>query len=214
LRERGIGAMLALVAVALTCGLARLPSGIYIAAAIMGLAGWVLGGYVRSLARLAERDELTGIYNRRPFERALNREWEVATRTGQPLSLLFLDVDDFGAINKKYGHLMGDEVLKAVARQIQRSVRKTDIVARWGGEEFVILLPGADIGTAAIVAERIRTQIAQCQVWDRDRAVSVTVSTGVAGFPGTARSPMELLRCAIYAQNTAKAHKNCCEIVS
>lgn len=213
MRDRWWGALVGLLAVAFTWGFTRLPAGWLISAVALTGIGWVLGGYPRYLRRLSERDELTGIYNRRPFERTLEREWDRAARYGRPLSLLFLDVDDFGAINKRYGHLMGDEALKLICRLIRQHLRHSDLVARWGGEEFVVLLPETDRAAASILAERIRAIVEQSTVRDRERMISVTVSTGVASCPGTARSSTDLLRQAIAGQASAKVHKNAVTVV-
>jgi diguanylate cyclase (GGDEF)-like protein len=212
--ERWLGALAGLLAVAFTFGFTYLPGGWFISGVVVAGFGWLLGGYARSLRRTAERDELTGISNRRPFERALEREWERAVRYDRPLSLLFLDADDFGAMNKRFGHLMGDEALKIIARQIRQHIRRTDLVARWGGEEFVVLLPETDRTQASMMAERIRALVEQCPVRDRDRVSQVTVSTGVASHPGKARSAAELLRQAIDGQAAAKVRKNAVTVVS
>lgn len=214
MQDRWLGSFVGMLFVLLTFALARFPWGWGVAAGVCTLGGWILGGYVRHLRRLAERDELTGLSNRRYFERALVHQWNRAVGESSTLSLLFLDVDDFGALNKRYGHLMGDEALKAICRQMRQHVRATDVVARWGGEEFVVLLPNTDLGQAQVIAERIRSVIHQTPVRDRERSVTVTISTGVAGYPGTARSATDLLRQAVQGQLVAKAHKNAVEVVS
>jgi len=214
LRERWFGAFIGLASVAVTYGLARLPAGWVIAAFTLALCGWLVGGYVRRLARQAQRDELTGLANRRTFEQTLAREWERAVRYDRPLSLLFIDVDDFGMVNKRYGHLMGDEALKVVTRLIRHNTRKIDMVGRWGGEEFVVLLPETDVESAFMLAERIRTVIAQHVIRDRDCGIQVTISTGVAGVPGTARTARDLVRQAIAGEAAAKTCKNAVRCVS
>jgi diguanylate cyclase (GGDEF)-like protein len=213
-RERGFGALLGLSVVGLTYLLIRLPGGWFAAAAAALAVGWLVGSYMRRLQRLSERDPLTGVANRRAFERVLAQEWERSRRTGRPVSLLFIDIDDFGMVNKLFGHLMGDEVLKAVTRQVRHSLRKYDMVARYGGEEFVVLLPETDMNQAAAIAERIRVIIQQTAVREKDRAIAVTVSMGVASYPGSAKSPRDLLRHAISGEQTAKSHKNAVSIVS
>ncbi|MDF2627735.1 MAG: ggdef domain protein [Symbiobacteriaceae bacterium] len=214
MRERWLGALIGLASAAICYGLARLNAGWVVAAFMLAVLGWVLGGYMRHLRRMAERDELTGVFNRRPFESILRLEWERAVRYRRPLSLLFIDVDDFRTVNKQYGHLVGDEALKAVARQIRQNTRRTDTVARWGGEEFVVLLPETDIESAAVLAERIRSVIAQHVIRESDWSIQVTISTGVSGVPGQARSPRELLRLATAAEAAAKMQKNAVRCVS
>lgn len=215
-RERSTGALLGLAVVGVMYGVAHLPgySGWIAAAVVLALAGWSLGGQIRRLERLAERDALTGVCNRRPFEQRLLAEWERSLRTGHPLSLLFLDIDDFGMVNKTFGHMMGDEVLRVLTRQLRQSLRRYDVVARWGGEEFVVLLPETDSAAAVAIAERIRSVIQNTAVRDRDAVIAVTVSLGVSTCPGSARTARELLRHAITAQQQAKAHKNAVSIVS
>jgi diguanylate cyclase (GGDEF)-like protein len=214
LQERLVGAGAGVFVVALTYGFITLPWGWAVATALVGILGSIVGGYVRGLRLLAERDELTGISNRRPFERLLDREWALAVKKQKPLGLIFLDIDDFGAINKRFGHLTGDEVLKMLARQIRLSIRKADLLARWGGEEFVVLLPETDAAQALQIAERVRSVIEEGVIRDRDWAVSVTISTGVSTYPGRANSSVDLLRQAIEAQMTAKLKKNVVEVVS
>lgn len=214
MQERFIGACAGLFTVALLYGLATLSWGWALAAVIIGVLGWIVGGYVRQLRRLAERDELTGISNRRPFLQLLDREWALAVKEQKPLALIFLDIDDFGAVNKRFGHLTGDEVLKMLTRQIRQNIRKSDLLARWGGEEFVVLLPGTDAVRALEIAERIRVVIEQGVIRDRDWAISVTISTGVSTYPGRANSSGALLGQAIEAQTVAKLKKNVVEVVS
>lgn len=200
--------------VAFTYGLVALTwSGWALAAGLFTVGGWLVGGRIRRWRRLAEHDELTGVANRRPFERALAREWDRSVRYGHPLSLLFLDVDDFGLVNKVHGHLAGDAALRLISGQIRQSIRSTDIVARWGGEEFVVLLPDTTVDQALITAERIRSVIEQSCIRDRERTIAVTISMGVAGYPGTAQSPLELIRQAIEGQAEAKQHKNTVAVV-
>lgn len=213
MRDRWFGAIVGLLCVILTIGFARTPWGWVAAAVLFGLIGWMVGGYIRRLRRLSERDALTGISNRRFFERALKHCWRESAAGGGALSLIFVDVDDFGALNKCHGHLMGDEALKLIARLIRQNIRSTDLVARWGGEEFVVLLPGTDIDQAARIAERIRTVIQQSPIRDRELEANMTISLGVAGYPGTASSPSDLLHQAVQGQQRAKVHKNAVEVV-
>lgn len=214
MRERALGSLVGMVLVALVFQLTRLSWGLWLGLAVGATLGWGLGGYIRYLTRLAERDPLTGLVNRRPLERALAQEWDRATRYRRPLSLVFLEIDDFGAVNKQYGHLMGDQALKAVAREMRTSIRTTDLLARWGGDEFVLLLPETEISQALILAERIRDTVERCQVRDRGCTVEVTVSGGVAGLPGGAQRPSDLLRQAVEAQRRAKERKNAVTAVS
>lgn len=135
-----------------------------------------------ALAELAATDALTGLWNRRSFDAALEREWATATRMGTPLSLLMLDVDRFKAYNDRHGHLAGDAVLREVGAALAGAIRPGDMAARYGGEEFVVLLPGASPMAAMRVAARTRAAIAD-RPW---RHEPVTASVGVATTHGDA----------------------------
>jgi diguanylate cyclase (GGDEF)-like protein len=139
----------------------------------------------RKLVEAALREPLTGLYNRRHFEERFAAEVAVAHRHGRPLSLLLLDVDHFKRVNDRYGHLAGDEVLKMVARALTQGIRIEDILARFGGEEFVVLAREADATAAMALAERLRQLVEVAQTrWesgdDVPIGISVTVSIGVA----------------------------------
>ncbi len=131
---------------------------------------------------LAIRDGLTGLYNYRYFWEMLNQQVGQSRRYGWPLSLLFLDLDDFKGVNDSWGHQVGDEVLKAVAAFLQQEVRQADLLCRYGGEEFVILLPQTTPEQALVMAERLRAGIADLPLDLSGRELRVTVSIGVAGL--------------------------------
>jgi diguanylate cyclase (GGDEF)-like protein len=143
------------------------------------------------LHRLVERqalvDGLTGVANRRRCEEALNAEVARAERLGTPLSLVLADLDDFKAVNDLHGHATGDEVLRSFAAVLRATVRESDVAGRWGGEEFMLLLPGADGAGAAQLADRIRLALAAHPVTDAEGATfGVSCSFGVAEHrPGT-----------------------------
>jgi diguanylate cyclase (GGDEF)-like protein len=133
------------------------------------------------LALLATMDGLTCIFNRRHFETLARTEWGRFQRYGRPMSLLVLDVDEFKSINDRFGHDAGDLVLKAIADDCSSMRRETDIVARLGGEEFVLLLPETNEAAAEIVAERLREKIEDnSRVFAGDE-MQISVSIGVAG---------------------------------
>lgn len=113
----------------------------------------------RELLRLSATDSLTGIYNRNRFDQELNRWVDYCNIYNNPLSLAIFDIDDFKSVNDSHGHLAGDSILQNIASIIKDSIRRTDIFARWGGEEFVILLPNTDIRQALEMAERMRVCI-------------------------------------------------------
>ena len=136
----------------------------------------------RQLDRIAHHDALTGIPNRRSFDIASEREWEIALREQRPLSLLLLDVDFFKRYNDTYGHDSGDQCLKTVAQAIRDTMlRPADLAARYGGEEFVVLMPDTDAAGAAEVAERILQAVEACGIphASSSAAPHVTVSIGI-----------------------------------
>ena len=143
----------------------------------------------RKMAEAALREPLTGLYNRRHFQERFAAEVAVAHRHGRPLSLLMIDVDHFKRVNDKHGHLAGDEVLKTVARALQQGIRIEDILARFGGEEFVVLAREAEQAEAVAVAERLRQLVEVAQTrWESGHdvpvGIAVTVSIGVAQLGG------------------------------
>ncbi|GEM_PF-374927 len=135
---------------------------------------------IRELKFLADVDSLTGLYNRRKIEEILRQEIERAKRYGSPLSILLIDVDNFKQINDTYGHQKGDEVLRKMASLIRAEIRATDAVGRFGGEEFLIVLPQTDHQSALRVAERLRRRMAGTD-FGVDR---LTVSIGVTSLKG------------------------------
>ena len=127
---------------------------------------------------LAMQDALTGLSNRRHFMPAAQREIELAQRHGQPLALMVLDVDHFKSINDSVGHLGGDEVLVQVANRCRQALRTTDLLARWGGEEFIMLLPNTPLAQARQLAERVREMmLAPPSIMVNGQTVAVTAST-------------------------------------
>jgi len=130
-------------------------------------------------------DALTGCYNRRSFELQLERDLRLATRLGQPLSLIMLDFDNFKNINDEAGHEAGDSALCMLADSLRAELRSVDTAARYGGDEFVIILPQADTEGALLVAERLRVRVEEMQVPGFGK---VTSSFGVATFPNHASS--------------------------
>lgn len=128
---------------------------------------------------LATTDSLTGIINRREFTRILENEMDRAKRYGVPLSLVMYDLDFFKQINDTFGHDVGDDVLQTVVRLVNKHIRGVDVAARWGGEEFMVLMPQSDLAAARSAAEKLRQAIAQHRF---DKANSVTVSFGVTKF--------------------------------
>lgn len=159
-----------------------------------------------ALRRLAIRDELTGLLNRREFDRLLVEEQDRALRFGHPLGLLMIDVDHFKQVNDSHGHPAGDTVLREVARRLTTNLRNVDRVARFGGEEFAAVLVQTDRAAALDMAQRIRTSIERDSILaGQALALNVTVSVGVAILTDDARSAVELLAAADKALYGAKA---------
>jgi diguanylate cyclase (GGDEF)-like protein len=158
----------------------------------------------RQLFHLATTDGLTGVFNRRHFLTRLDTECARSQRYGHPLTLALLDADYFKRINDKYGHPVGDEVLRAFARTCDAVIREVDFVGRLGGEEFAICMPETDIGTANQVSERLRRGIESVVVRSGGHRATVTVSIGLAEL-GPDDSAPSLLRRVDDALYRAKA---------
>lgn len=160
-----------------------------------------------AVRRLSVTDELTNVYNGRHFRARLHEEIERAKRGGRPLSLLVIDSDSLKLVNDRFGHEAGNRHLVAIAQAVQTHVRTSDVVARFGGDEFLVLQPDATPEAAALVAERIRVAVAAAQVVAADGAhVTGTVSIGVAGYPRSASDEDSLFRSADAALYDAKRH--------
>ena len=167
----------------------------------------------RQLAQKVNHDALTGVYNRRFMEAFLEREIARGSRFRRPLALLFVDIDYFKPINDTHGHQAGDEVLTQVGRILRASIRDSDCVCRYGGEEFVIILPETDLWGGTQLAEKIRKLIADwkfsCQGLEKD--LRITVSIGVAAMnPNRPLEKEMLIQMADQSVYTAKSEgRNC-----
>jgi diguanylate cyclase (GGDEF)-like protein len=176
-------------------------------------AEWLVGHTVialgnaqrhRTVEKQALVDGLTGLANRRLCTAALDTELARAERFGEPLALVLADLDDFKLINDRFGHPTGDEVLRAFAELLQANVREIDLAGRWGGEEFVLLLPQTDLEGGAKLAERIRQTLDEHEFSGPDPArFRVSASFGVAAFP-EAPSEDQLVAAADAALYDAK----------
>lgn len=151
----------------------------------------------RLLQKMAQTDHLTGISNRSRFKQALNEQIEKTQHKHSPLSMIFLDLDHFKQINDNYGHLVGDSVLKHLSQLIQNGINLNGIFARWGGEEFVLLLPKTDLDTAAKIAEQLRKTVENQNKFD----FTITCSFGVSCFQkhDTAHSFMNRVDNLLYS---------------
>ena len=168
----------------------------------------------QQLEQLLMVDEKTGLYNFREFRRRLREEWARASRYDTPLSLVFLDIDDFKKLNDTQGHPAGDRVLAEFATLVAGGARANDFAARYGGEEFSIILPHTDAMMAKRVAERIRRAVAEFIFIEEEHPTRITVSAGVATFPSTrgVDSVDELVRAADVALYQAKDQGKDCVV--
>ncbi|MFM8802020.1 MAG: PleD family two-component system response regulator [Tagaea sp.] len=161
--------------------------------------------YERNMA-LALTDELTGLHNRRYMEAHLGGLLRRALQSGRPLTLLVVDIDLFKNVNDTYGHLAGDDVLRAVANRLQRNLRPFDTVARWGGEEFLVAMPDADRKIGLMVAERLRAKVAEnpIELAEQPNGVPITISVGVASAEKPGEDLASLMKAADEALYRAK----------
>ena len=147
---------------------------------VLVLANLTIGGYQRRLEEMATVDKLTGVANRQVFDTMFDQVLKSTKRRRETLSAVMLDLDHFKQVNDEHGHQAGDQVLRAVAETAKEQVRESDIICRWGGEEFLIVLPDCDLDQAATIAEKIRAAVEYRRVTLGWGSISVTVSLGVA----------------------------------
>ena len=184
-------------------------------AAQVGHAVW-LQSLVDALCELSSRDALTGLANRRQFELALAREIDRVARAGEPALVMMVDIDHFKRVNDTHGHPAGDLVLKAVADALQDCIRPMDTLARFGGEEFAMILPNCPPAFGQAVAERVRSHVqSRAVLLASGESVSVTVSIGGAYAPQWVRSsaPLWIARAdqQLYLAKNAGRNRACLE---
>jgi diguanylate cyclase (GGDEF)-like protein len=149
------------------------------------------------LAKKAQIDALTGLWNRRHFDNRLEGELSLSRRSGRPLAILMLDVDHFKSINDRFGHPMGDEVLRRIGLFLVEAVRQEDVVCRYGGEEFAIVIPNGSEGSVDL-AERLRTGIEKLHFTCNGQPLTVTVSIGLAASDQPDEALLEQADAALY----------------
>jgi two-component system, cell cycle response regulator len=151
-------------------------------------------------------DALTGLHNRRYMESHLGTLVDQAASRGKPISILVLDIDYFKAINDTHGHAAGDDVLQEFSRRLKKAVRGIDLACRYGGEEFVVVMPDTDIGVATMVAERLRRRIASepFPINQNTRTVHATISIGIAAMLSCEDKAADIVKRADQALYRAK----------
>lgn len=145
---------------------------------LFAIAEGYFSAFQAEIEKQAITDPLTGLGNSRRFREALSAELKRSDRTGRPFSIVFVDVDDFKDINDRIGHVEADYTLTAIGRALASQLRGSDLVCRWGGDEFIILLPETERQEAGVLAERLRASVA-----DYDKCAGATISLGVACYP-------------------------------
>jgi diguanylate cyclase (GGDEF)-like protein len=159
----------------------------------------------KRLKKLSITDGLTGLFNHRHIHQLLHEEWQRTQRTNEPLAVVMLDLDKFKQVNDTYGHPTGDVILYETAQILEETAREIDMVGRYGGEEFIAILPSSDEDAAAQFAERVRHAVEAHVFRDEDTEVRMTMSCGLAAFPDEAvDGPDELLKRADEALYAAK----------
>lgn len=154
--------------------------------------------------RQARTDSLTGLWNRREFELRTGEAIKESERFGESFGIVVVDIDDFKQVNDRYDHSTGDAALIWVANRLSQATREIDVVARWGGEEFILLLPRAGLAETTIVAERVVRMIGEEPMIDRARTIPMTASVGYAVRPSDGHTPVQLFRAADAALLEAK----------
>ncbi|MBU1692131.1 MAG: EAL domain-containing protein [Gammaproteobacteria bacterium] len=157
-----------------------------------------------SLEEMASIDPLTNLLNRRAFQEVVNREYACAKRSGKPFSMLLFDLDRFKMLNDNYGHDIGDKILLGVSDTAKITLRTTDWLSRWGGEEFLAILPDTDERGAFKIAERLRGEIEKFSIQLNNQKIKTTASIGIASYPRDGDTPDFLLKAADAALYEAK----------
>ena len=191
----------------------NLTVSLVVTAIVLLLAHLTIGGYQRRLEEMASTDKLTGATNRQVFDMLFNQAVKQAKRRSVSMSVIMFDIDHFKAVNDTYGHTTGDLILKAVSRTAKRHIRDCDILCRWGGEEFLILLTDCNLNQAYIVADKIRKNIEiDKNVIHNEQSICVTASFGVTQL-GEDESLSDVIVRVDMALYAAKNNgRNCTEL--
>ncbi|OLF55597.1 sensor domain-containing diguanylate cyclase [Pseudomonas chlororaphis] len=181
---------------------------------VLALLNGVVKRYQRKIEAQATLDSLTGLPNRRGFDLLAAHAMHEAQREPRPLAALLLDLDHFKRLNDTYGHLAGDQVLSGFARNLESCLRQSDIVCRWGGEEFIVLLKDTDSATALMIAEKIRLLIEQQRYAYEGQSLQVTVSIGLTALQpdDTLHSLLSRADHAMYRAKQTGRNRTCVEM--
>ncbi len=176
---------------------------------VLVLAHQTLRRYQQRMETLASTDELTGLLNRRAFTFLIDKFLADYQREPRPMAMLLIDVDHFKSINDHHGHVAGDLMLAHVASLMQRSLRRSDLAVRWGGEEFLVVLKGCDLVEAGLLAEKLRQTVEQDRYVLRNEAIRMTVSIGVSEFSGNEAPDQAINRADLALYEAKRSGRNC-----
>ncbi len=189
----------------------NLALSLLVTGAVVLLAHFTLGAYQRRLEQKANTDQLTGAVSRHGLEPILENRLRLANRNQQAFSVVLVDIDHFKKINDEYGHMLGDQALVVMANLLMDQTRNSDVVCRWGGEEFLLLLPESSQTQATKLAEKLRTAIANSMQMLAGKTLNVTASFGVAEYSGKESIDSLFSRCddALYRAKKGGRNKVC-----
>lgn len=162
-----------------------------------------------ALAKQATTDELTGLSNRRAFDERLNQHMALVQRGAPPASLMMADLDFFKSVNDRFGHYVGDEALRNFADLCREVFRATDVIGRWGGEEFVFLLPNTDMAEAEKVAQRLHARLSQNPLAEAEQPIYISTSIGIAALDQTVSAAVNLQRLDDTLYRAKDQGRNC-----
>jgi len=192
-----------------TAFLINLAVAVVISMIVLALAHFAVRGYHDKLEMMATQDKLTGVASRQVFEFYFKQAVARGKRRDESLSLVLLDIDLFKLVNDTYGHEAGDRVLARVAQLIKSHVREEDVVCRWGGEEFLILLSGCNLQHARDITELIRSAVAGLQFHFSNKVVQITVSAGIAEMQADEKLGQVVERADHHLYAAKRAGRNC-----